>query len=236
MQDINALAKAVVYRIFTLCESIEPEKRIRLLGALNVRHVVSFTTLNIDGLKLERYFPEHPSWLYKVENSIPRAFIAQRVHQETTPKQMMEHFATPGFNAATDVFLDKPLPIQINKDFLATANIVKYGNLSVVLQATSNGPGVLILADSYFPGWRVFVDGKEEKLLRANYFFRGVGISPGDHRVEFRYDPMMFKIGLGVSLTTVLILCFVTLIRLLKTRRQIEGIRSRSVPIPALAS
>ena len=148
----------------------------------------------------------------------------------------MEQLAAQGFNASIDVFLDNPLPIEVNKDFAATANIVKYGNLSVVLQATSNGPGVLVLADSYFPGWRVFVDGKEEKLLRANYFFRGVGILPGDHRVEFRYDPMMFKIGLGVSLTTVLILCFVTLLRLLKTRRQITVIRSRSFPIPALAS
>jgi hypothetical protein len=196
MQDINALSKQSYSEFLRYANQLDPKSRIRLLGALNVRHVVSFTTLNIDGLKLERYFPEHPSWLYEIENSIPRAFITQRVHQETTPNQMMEQFAAQGFNASIDVFLDNPLPIEVNKDFAATANIVKYGNLSVVLQATSNRPGVLILADSYFPGWRVLSMAKKKAL--APTIFRGVSISPGDHRVEFRYDPMMFKIGLDV--------------------------------------
>ena len=148
----------------------------------------------------------------------------------------MEQFVTPGFNPAAEVFLDESLPNHKTSDFAATAKIVNYGNLSVTLRATSNGPGVLVLADSYFPGWRVFVDGKEQKVLRANYFFRGVGILPGEHLVEFKYDPMAFKYGLGVSLTTASILCLVTLILLLKSRRRISEIRTRRVLDPVLIS
>jgi uncharacterized membrane protein YfhO len=51
------------------------------------------------------------------------------------------------------------------------------------------------LSDTYFPGWRVFVDGKEEKIYRADYNFRAVPISAGKHRVEFVYDPLSFKMG-----------------------------------------
>jgi hypothetical protein len=56
MQDINALSKQSYSEFLRYANQLDPKSRIRLLGALNVRHVVSFTTLNIDGLKLERYF------------------------------------------------------------------------------------------------------------------------------------------------------------------------------------
>jgi uncharacterized membrane protein YfhO len=59
----------------------------------------------------------------------------------------------------------------------------------------------LVLSDTFYPGWKAFVDGKEEKILRANYNFRAVPLTAGTHRVEFVYDPLSFKLG---ALTTFL--------------------------------
>jgi uncharacterized membrane protein YfhO len=39
------------------------------------------------------------------------------------------------------------------------------------------------------------VDRKEEKIHRANYTFRAVSVPAGNHKVEFIYKPMSFKIG-----------------------------------------
>lgn len=41
----------------------------------------------------------------------------------------------------------------------------------------------------YFPGWTVAVDDRPAVLLRTNYFFNGVRLEPGDHRVRFEFTP-----------------------------------------------
>ena len=47
----------------------------------------------------------------------------------------------------------------------------------------------LVYNDAYTQAWQVHVDGKKQELLRANGAFKGVWISPGEHRVEFAYAP-----------------------------------------------
>ena len=47
---------------------------------------------------------------------------------------------------------------------------------------------------------------KKRTILRANYFFRAVELPAGNHRVEFVYDPMSFKLGLVISSLTAALL------------------------------
>ena len=63
----------------------------------------------------------------------------------------------------------------------------------------SNSPGYLVLLDSYYPGWHAYVDGKEARILAANYAFRAVEVRAGKHRVEFLYRPRSFYAGLSVT-------------------------------------
>ena len=60
-------------------------------------------------------------------------------------------------------------------------------------------PSLAILSDAYYPGWKVFVDGKERKIVRANHGLRGVKVKPGDNVVEFLYQPWSFRIGLWAA-------------------------------------
>jgi uncharacterized membrane protein YfhO len=57
----------------------------------------------------------------------------------------------------------------------------------------SKGP--LVLTDTYFPGWKAFIDGKQAQIYRANYIHRMVVVPEGIHSVEFIYDPASFKAG-----------------------------------------
>jgi uncharacterized membrane protein YfhO len=67
------------------------------------------------------------------------------------------------------------------------------------------------LADSYYPGWKAYVDGKEKPILRANHFFRAVALSKGAHVVEFKYDPLSFTIGAWISVFTTISILAITL-------------------------
>lgn len=70
---------------------------------------------------------------------------------------------------------------------------------SVALRANRPGPGrwdiaisaanpsVLVVAESWFPGWRATVDGKDVDVVQADGAFLGVPVGAGDHRVEISY-------------------------------------------------
>lgn len=62
----------------------------------------------------------------------------------------------------------------------------------------------LVLNDTYFPGWKADVDGREEKIYRADYAFRAVPMSAGIHQVQLAYDPMSFKLGAAITLLGIL--------------------------------
>jgi len=76
----------------------------------------------------------------------------------------------------------------------------------------------LVLADSYYPGWKAYVNGREEKILRANLFFRAVPLSAGHHTVEFRYEPRSFAVGLAISLTTLVSLVLISVFLYMRKR------------------
>ena len=80
-------------------------------------------------------------------------------------------------------------------------------------------PAILVCLDTYAPGWEVKVDGRPNKILRANYMFRAVALSAGEHKVEFNYLPRSFVVGAMVSGLTLLALG-VSLSFTVKGRRQ----------------
>jgi uncharacterized membrane protein YfhO len=69
----------------------------------------------------------------------------------------------------------------------------------VALAATLERPGVVVLADVFYPGWSLAVDGASARLLRVNVMMRGVAVPAGEHTLEFRYRPASFHVGLAVS-------------------------------------
>jgi uncharacterized membrane protein YfhO len=62
----------------------------------------------------------------------------------------------------------------------------------------------LFFSDMHYPGWKAVVDGRSAKIHRANYAFRALRVGPGTHNVEWKYDPILFKIGCMISAATAL--------------------------------
>jgi hypothetical protein len=62
------------------------------------------------------------------------------------------------------------------------------------------GAGLLVLKDSYFPGWQASVNGQAAEVVRVNGLVRGVVIpGPGQYEVEMVYRPEAFVRGLWLS-------------------------------------
>jgi Bacterial membrane protein YfhO len=210
-QDIDALGRQSYTNFLNFINSLSPERRSRLLRVLNVKYVVSFHPLEVKGLKLLREFPEHYSRLYEVRDAVPRTYVVSQATYDQDPMNTLRRVSSEGFDPKREVVLDVPTHLEPKTDFPGEATIRLYENNRVEISAQLSEPGILVLTDAFYPGWKVFVGGKEQKVLRANYLFRGVELPAGEQMVEFIYEPDSFKLGLIISLLTVGLLVIVPL-------------------------
>jgi hypothetical protein len=93
--------------------------------------------------------------------------------------------------------------------FAGRAAVVERETNRLVIEASANRPGMLVVLEAWRRGWTATVDGEPAPLLRANALFRGVPLPAGRHRVEMSYVPhgLIWGAGLGaLGLTGLLVL------------------------------
>ena len=83
---------------------------------------------------------------------------------------------------------------------MGTCKIVSYEPGKVVIEADAKNECYLVLTDSFYPGWKVVIDGQEGAIIQANILFRAVHLMKGKHDIVFIYRPKLFYIGLVISI------------------------------------
>ncbi len=84
--------------------------------------------------------------------------------------------------------------------------LLHYSARSVAATVRAHKAGMLLLSDVWYPGWKARIDGQDTTLYRADYVLKAVYVAPGEHRVEFYFEPFTFRLGAAISLMT-LTLC-----------------------------
>ena len=227
-QEIDALGRQPYTDFLFFANQLDFTRQMKLLRTFNVKHLLAFRPLAEKGITLIRHFPDNFSWLYKIEGTIPRAYVVNKATVENDSKQVLRLLSGAGFDPTLEVVLDREILISQARQLTATAKIVRYENELVTIATSADNEAILVLADSYYPGWKAFVDGREEVIRRANLFFRAVPLSAGNHTVEFRYEPRSFTFGLVISAVTLVALAVVAAILAFRAVRKTVQAKSLS--------
>jgi hypothetical protein len=75
----------------------------------------------------------------------------------------------------------------------------KFETQSADIEILANAPSLVVVAQTYYHNWRVEIDGKPAKLLRANIAFQAVQIPAGKHQIHFFYRDRAFETGAAIS-------------------------------------
>jgi hypothetical protein len=87
------------------------------------------------------------------------------------------------------------------------ARILEYRDNRVVIETSSDAPGMLVLSDPWHPAWRVTVNDKSSEILKAFGVFRAVHLpSAGNHRIVMTYFPVAQYWGLVISIVAWMLL------------------------------
>lgn len=178
-----------------------------LLNLLNVRYFIVAPNIELDLPNFELVFRNDHYHVYRDNGALPRSFIVHDVWVLRERETILRAMANPNFDPTAFAIVEEPVPgLPYNRALRSPVpKIVEHSPSKVLLQADLREPGFLVLADAFYPGWKVFVDGRESKIYRTNHTVRGVFLLGGRHRVEFRYDPLSFEMGVLISLTSLVL-------------------------------
>lgn len=169
-----------------------------LLNLLNVKYI--FTKDRMENSSFILTNKVNNIFIYENKNNLPRAFIVGAIR--STPNIEKELRA---FNPKKEALIEgNETQWMLGSEF-KEANIIAYSPNSITIQTELDKPGVLIVSELYFPGWRALDNGKETNVFRMNYVFRGIILSKGSHEIELFFKPAYFNVMIGISLFSFLL-------------------------------
>lgn len=130
---------------------------------------------------------------------LPRARIVYQAWAAADDEEALAILSDPAFDPSRETVLAGGSALASSRPGSA-ADIVAYEPEWIEVRAALAAPGYLVLADTYYPGWQVEVDGRPAEIVRADLTFRAVALEAGEHTVEFRFEPASIRLGLGISL------------------------------------
>jgi hypothetical protein len=203
--DVWGLYNPLTLADTTLYWSGAPPRSSGRYNFLGIKYIVaSKTGAPADG-KIVSVFEGDPQInIYLNQSALARVLFVGEALIVPTHDAAWEAIRADKFDPGKQVVLEGGQPVNTQPQ--ATLTILQYGINAVSVAVETDQPGYLVLSDAYYPGWRATVDGQPEPILRANYAFRAVYIPAGQHTVQFVFAPVIWKVGLGVSGITLLIL------------------------------
>lgn len=126
--------------------------------------------------------------LLRYKNALPRAQV-YHAWEQLPAEEALKRLGARDWDPGKLLLVSDGLPSRSSQAAPSPATLERYGHTRVELRTESAEEGVLLFNDKYDPRWNVFVDGRRQPLLRANYAMRGVAVPAGRHTVLMTYHP-----------------------------------------------
>jgi Bacterial membrane protein YfhO len=146
--------------------------------------------------------------LFEVRGTVGRARVVERLKALPDDSAVLQALAAPvaaGFEARREALSVSGETGGIALDAPARssrAEIVRADFGTIELRA--QGPGLLVIAEGWDPGWSAMVDDRPVLRFRVNHDQIGVVLAVGTHRIVMRYRPRGFDAGLAMAAVSAL--------------------------------
>jgi hypothetical protein len=132
---------------------------------------------------------------------LPKAWLVQSAQVVGEPVQRLQRLQSLDFSACTTALVESVPPLALVGAAVSGDVVLKRnGDENIELMAAPTTNSLLVIGEKYHSGWKATVDGKTVPIVPVNHILRGVYLTPGKHIVEFRFDPLPFKIGKWLTL------------------------------------
>ncbi|MFH1612340.1 MAG: YfhO family protein [bacterium] len=181
-----------------------------LLSLLNIKYVI--TDKPIENQNWLLVFKSGITKIYKNKFFLPRVFLTSQAKIIDSNK-VLEEIKKDSFDYRKCVILEENFNIKKleNCEILGIKipgiiKNIKYKNGNMNFETNIKHPCFLVISENNFPGWQIFVNGKKQKIFKANYIMQAIFLDKGNHQIKVIYNPISLKIGAFISIITLLII------------------------------
>jgi hypothetical protein len=129
----------------------------------------------------------------------------------------------PDFDGGKMVFLPPEAKSLVTATKQTAARVLssQFKTQRVDIEVEAIEPSLVVVAQTYYHNWRVYVDDQPAHLLRANYAFQAFQVPAGRHHVRLAYEDLAFQFGAAVSICMA-VNCFIFLHWLRKRQLRLQ--------------
>jgi hypothetical protein len=138
--------------------------------------------------------------------AMPRVFFVPRVRVAGTTAEALDMLVSMDLKHEA-VVTSRQSDLSLggsgaDADVRVTINEMTADTITVSVRQARKG--LLVMTDTYYPGWVAYVDGASRPVYETDGAFRGVYLEAGDREVSFEYRPRTLRAGLLLSGVTIL--------------------------------
>lgn len=167
-----------------------------------------------------------PAYLiYQNKTAKPPAYIAYKTKTIQTVEQAVMELGKEDFLNQNVVLTESDLS-QFHFDQsgpAGEAKIIDSSNSEVAIEASTSNNGLLVLTDSYYPGWKAYIDDTQTSIYQVNLSQRAVILPAGTHTIRFSYQPQSFFIGKIITVSSMIIVSLASFLATVSSPRKVSG-------------
>jgi hypothetical protein len=91
---------------------------------------------------------------------------------------------------------------------MGEVHYISYSSSDSRLQVTSSCARILVVSETWFPGWKGWIDGRPSRVEEVDGALRGLFVPPGMHILDSKYRPLSVFLGAGVTVMFIAIAAF----------------------------
>jgi hypothetical protein len=148
--------------------------------------------------------------VYTNPGAFPRVWTVHELVRTKDSESLRAILRDPSFDLRTKApILETPPALEL---CAAADNAWMTGRTagSVTMKATMACRGMLVIADTWYPGWYATVDGRPAAVYEPYGALRGVVVEKGSHTIAMHYRPRSALIGAMMSVVGIFGACVVT--------------------------
>lgn len=157
----------------------------------------------------ELQFHNEEIYLYKVSSPNPKFWIAKDYKAPVkTAEEVKRIINSSDFNYQEAITLEREINLSLSPDDNPALEIVKDLPQHKQIKISQNkNSSLLVINQSFYPGWQAFIDGRETEILAANLNQQALVVPPGDQvTINLLYQSASFYLGIKISIICLLIL------------------------------
>ena len=176
------------------------KNNVRVLSMLNVKYVVqqdeegrTYPALNPDA-NGNAWFIDELVPVFNANDEIMALNTLDLKHKAVFNKSKFENIKDLNFRT----------------DSTASIKLVEYKPNHLTYSSNNTNPGIAVFSEMYYPhGWNAYIDGNLKEHFEVNYVLRALEVPAGNHKIEFKFEPSLIKVGGNITMASSIILVLV---------------------------